>query len=412
MILSNHQSGGFISRKDCSNSCGQLAGLLNSTIFEAPTLQCMETLTTQLYGFIDSVKKIDPFLWAFIVLGFSFVLGLIIRYLFYRFVRVYTRRRDWKMGASIITHLGNRTRLFFPLLVYWLLQPIVLLPEPFDEIVQKTTQALFFISVGWILLNSVNILEDMAFVYYQEERGDQLQERKVRTQLQFLKRIMGVVIFILVLASVLLTFDKVRQVGATLLTSAGVAGIIIGVAAQKSLANLLAGLQIAITQPIKIDDAVIVEGEWGNIEEITLTYVVVKIWDKRRIVLPITYFIEKPFQNWTRSSSELTGAIMLYVDYSLSVDFLREQLSEILTKEPLWDKQANVIQVVDTTERTMILRVLVSASDAANTWTLRCSVREKLIAYIRESHPDALPKSRLTFLDESQRDPDTQSLPS
>nr|WKN36441.1 mechanosensitive ion channel [Tunicatimonas sp. TK19036] len=372
----------------------------------------METLLNQFYGFIKSVKDIDPFLWALIVLGFSFIFGLIFRALFYRFIRLYTRRKDWKMGASILTHLGNRTRLFFPLLVFWLLQPIVLLPEPFDDIVQKTTQALFFISVGWILLKSVNVLEDMAYVYYQEERGDQLRERKVRTQLQFLKRIMGVIIFILVLASVLLTFDEVREVGATLLTSAGVAGIIIGVAAQKSLANLLAGLQIAITQPIKIDDAVIVEGEWGNIEEITLTYVVVRIWDKRRIVLPITYFIEKPFQNWTRSSSELTGAIMLYVDYSLPVESLREQLSIILSEEPLWDKQVNVIQVVDTTERTMVLRVLVSSNDASNTWTLRCSVREKLINYIRENHPDALPKSRLTFLDEPPADMETKTLPS
>ncbi|MEQ9438670.1 MAG: mechanosensitive ion channel [Cyclobacteriaceae bacterium] len=359
----------------------------------------METLLGQTYEFIKSVKEIDPVLWALIILAFSFILGLIIRALFYRFIRLYTRRNDWKMGTSILKHLGNRTRLFFPLLVFWVLQPIVLLPEPLDDIVQKTTQALFFMSVGWILLKSINVLEDIAYVYYQEERGDLLRERKVRTQLQFLKRIMGVVIFILVLASVLLTFDGVREVGATLLTSAGVAGIIVGVAAQKSLANLLAGLQIAITQPIKIDDSVIVEGEWGMIEEITLTYVVVRVWDKRRIVLPITYFIEKPFQNWTRSSSELTGVIMLYVDYNLPIEPLREQLTAILQEEPLWDQQANVIQVVDTTERTMVLRVLVSSNDAPNTWTLRCSVREKLITYIREHHAESLPKSRVAVLD-------------
>lgn len=297
----------------------------------------------------------------------------------------------------MLKRLNNRTKLFFPLLTFLILQPLVRLDEPYDNVVFKATEILFFITLGWLLLKLVGVLEDLAYAHYAEERNNPYQERKIKTQLQFLKRILGVVIVIIVLASILLTINGVRQAGAAILTSAGVAGIVVGFAAQKSIANLLAGFQIAITQPIKIDDAVIVEGEWGVIEEITLTYVVVKIWDKRRIVLPINYFIEKPFQNWTRRSADLTGVIMLYVDYSLPVDKLRLALRDILEEEELWDEQTETIQVVDTTDKTMILRVLVSAGDAASAFALRCSVREKLISFIREQYPGALPKSRVVL---------------
>ena len=340
-----------------------------------------------------------PWVGALIVLGFSIVAGLVIRWLFIRFLRISRDRRGSVLAGAVLKRLNNRTRLFFPVAVFLILQPIVILAEPWDTIVFKATEVLLFITVGWLLLKLIDVLEDLAYVHYAEERRNPFQERKVKTQLQFLKRILGVVIVVIVLASVLLTINGVRQAGAALLTSAGVAGIVVGIAAQKSLANLLAGFQIAITQPIKIDDAVIVEGEWGVIEEITLTYVVVKIWDKRRMVLPINYFIEKPFQNWTRRTADLTGVIMLYVDYSLPVDELRRALSDILAEEELWDREAETIQVVDTTDKTMTLRVLVSASDAASTFTLRCSVREKLISFIRERYPEALPKNRIAFSD-------------
>ena len=339
----------------------------------------------------------NPWVGALMVLVFSIIAGILLRWLFIRFLRISRDRQNSVLAGAVLKRLNNRTRLFFPLVVFLILQPIILLEEPLDTIVFKATEVLLFITIGWLLLKLIDVLEDLAYVHYGEERKNPYQERKVKTQLQFLKRILGVVIVVIVLASVLLTINGVRQAGAAILTSAGVAGIVVGIAAQKSLANLLAGFQIAITQPIKIDDAVIVEGEWGIIEEITLTYVVVKIWDKRRIVLPINYFIEKPFQNWTRRSADLTGVIMLYVDYSLPVDELRRALSSILQEEELWDKESETIQVVDTTDKTMTLRVLVSAGDAGSTFTLRCSVREKLISFIREQYPDALPKHRVAF---------------
>ena len=361
---------------------------------------------TQLFGdaqrlYLDQ----NPWIGALVVLGFSIVGGIILRWLFIRFLRISRDRQGSVLAGAVLKRLNNRTRLFFPLLVFLTLQPLIRLEEPYDTIIFKATEILLFITIGWLLLKLIDVLEDLAYVHYAEERRNPFQERKVKTQLQFLKRILGVVIVIIVLASVLLTINEVRQAGAAILTSAGVAGIVVGIAAQKSLANLLAGFQIAITQPIKIDDAVIVESEWGIIEEITLTYVVVKVWDKRRIVLPINYFIEKPFQNWTRHSADLTGVIMLYVDYSLPVEALRRALSDILEEEALWDRESDAIQVVDTTDKTMTLRVLVSAGDAASTFTLRCSVREKLISFIREQYPEALPKNRIAFSDKNGAEP-------
>jgi small-conductance mechanosensitive channel len=189
-------------------------------------------------------------------------------------------------------------------------------------------------------------------------------------------------------------FESVRQLGTNILASAGIAGIIVGFAAQRSIATLLAGLQIAITQPIRVDDVVIVENEWGRIEDITLTYVVVRVWDARRLVLPITYFIERPFQNWTRTSADLLATVFLHVDYRAPLDAIREELSRILHESPYWDRRVNVLQVTEARERTMEIRALASAADASLAWDLRCEVREKLIQFLQAHHPESLPRVR------------------
>jgi small-conductance mechanosensitive channel len=207
-----------------------------------------------------------------------------------------------------------------------------------------------------------------------------------------------------------MTFDKVRQLGTTLLASAGIVGIIVGLAAQKSISTLFAGIQLAITQPIRIDDVVIVENEWGRIEEISLTYVVVRIWDLRRLIVPITYFLEKPFQNWTRISADLLGTVFLYVDYTVPVEAVRSELKSILENSKLWDGRVCVLQVTNASERTVELRALMSAADSSSAWELRCEVREKLIAFIRQNYPDALPKVRAE-LTESAEGATSPSLP-
>ena len=189
-----------------------------------------------------------------------------------------------------------------------------------------------------------------------------------------------------------------RKIGAGLLTGVGIGRIIIGVAAQKSLGNLLAGFQIAFTQPIRIDDVLIVEGEWGKVEEITLTYVVVNIWDQRRLILPITYFIEKPFQNWTRVSADLLGTVFLYLDYTIPIEPMRQELSRLLNANPLWDKRVNVVQVTDSTKDGAIeVRLLMSASNSSRAFDLRCHVREAMISFIQRNYPESLPKKRLEF---------------
>ncbi len=257
-------------------------------------------------------------------------------------------------------------------------------------------------AVSWLCVRLVTGLEEFLLIQYNIAAEDNLSARKMHTQLRIVKRIVNIIIIIIGFSAILMTFEKVRQLGTSLLASAGIAGIIIGFAAQRSLATIFAGLQIAFTQPIRIDDVVIVENEWGRVEEITLTFVVVRIWDLRRLVLPITYFTEKPFQNWTRITSDILGSVFIYVDYTASVQKIRDKFFEILDQSDLWDGKVRVLQVTNTTERTMEIRALMSAQDASTAWDLRCEVREKLIDYIQQNYPDALPKLRGEILGDKQ----------
>jgi small-conductance mechanosensitive channel len=250
------------------------------------------------------------------------------------------------------------------------------------------------ILVAWLAIKTVYILEEYLLIKFDVTQADNLQARKIQTQLKVLKQIVFVVTIVLALGTILMTFEKVRQLGTTILASAGIIGIVVGMAAQKTIGAFIAGLQIAITQPIRIDDVVIIENEWGRIEEITLTYVVVRIWDLRRLIVPITYFIEKPFQNWTRTSADILGTVFIYTDYNVPIDVVRQQLQKILNESELWDKKVCVLQVTNTTEKAIELRALMSASDASKAWTLRCQVREKLVEFLRDKYPASLPKIR------------------
>lgn len=258
-------------------------------------------------------------------------------------------------------------------------------------------ESLIYVFGGWALIELTDVVSDLVRDRYRLTKENNLTERKIITQFQYIKRVVSVVVFIVAVAFILLQFDKVRELGTGLLTSAGVAGIIIGLAAQKSIANLLAGFQLAFTQPIRIDDVVIVENEWGRVEEITLTYVVVRIWDERRLVVPLNYFNEKPFQNWTRSSSQLLAYVFLYTDYRVPVDALRQKFTELLEGNPLWDKRVNVVQVTNADRHTMEIRALASARNAPEAWDLRCQVREGLITFIQKEYPESLPRTRVEW---------------
>jgi small-conductance mechanosensitive channel len=293
---------------------------------------------------------------------------------------------------------GRAVRHLLPLLALIMAAPaLAMLPE-LALIFRNAVSLLLIGVVAYLLFQLVDAAATMLLLQHRLDVADNLQARAVHTQVLVLKRVAVALIGIFTLASMLMVFESVRQFGASILASAGIAGIIIGFAAQRSIATLLAGFQIALTQPIRVDDVVIVEGEWGRIEEITLTYVVVRIWDLRRLIVPITQFIEQPFQNWTRVSSDVLATVFVYVDYTVPVETLRTELTRILKASPLWDGKVNVLQVTDAKEHTLEIRALASAADAGLAWDLRCEVREKLVDFVQRNYPGSLPRFR-TFID-------------
>jgi small-conductance mechanosensitive channel len=300
---------------------------------------------------------------------------------------------------SLLTYLGGPLTYLLPLFLFNLLLPVMRVPKDVSNLLDRSIEIVMIILFAWSAIRLSELIREYVLFRYDIKKTDNLRERKIRTQLQFIHRIFMSLVVIVAIGAILLSFDTLRKVGAGLLTGVGIGGIIIGFAAQRSLANLLAGFQIAFTQPLRIDDEVVVEGEFGNIEEITLTYVVVKIWDERRLILPINYFIEKPFQNWTRTSTQLQGSVFFYLDYSIPVEPLREELSRLLKQTPLWDGRTNDLKVTNATDKTIEVRALVSATDSGRTFDLRCHIREKMIAFIKEKYPQALPHSRTELTD-------------
>ncbi|HTF66143.1 MAG TPA: mechanosensitive ion channel domain-containing protein [Edaphobacter sp.] len=275
------------------------------------------------------------------------------------------------------------------------------------EVLQKGLAVIWFLALGWLLVALVYCMEDFLLLRYDVSVANNVRARRARTQMQLMRR-MVTTLLVMVDAGLVLSVFRDSQIwhyGAGLLASAGLASLVLATAAKTSASNFLAGLQIALTEPIRLDDVVIVEGEWGRIEEITTTYVIVAIWDQRRLVVPLTYFIETPFQNWTRDTSDLLGTSFLYVDYSIPVQALRDELTRVLENEPQWDKRVNVLQVTNLSEHTMEIRCLLSAADSSQQFNLRCIVREKMIKFIQMNYPDAFPRTRFSavpWLDEKR----------
>ncbi|SFD90790.1 Small-conductance mechanosensitive channel [Chitinophaga sp. CF118] len=338
---------------------------------------------------------LPPFLWN-ILLGCAAVLtGFVIKFLLALFLKHTTRNiSDYSLVRSVLNRLGKPINYFLPILVFNMVMPFMeLSPKPLS-ILSKLVEISLIISFGYALTGLVKVFEDYMYHTYDLKKEDNLKERKLRTQLQFVRKLTISMILLLTLCAVLLSFDSLRKIGAGLLTGVGVGGIIVGFAAQRSLSNFLAGMQIAFTQPIRIDDVLVVEGEWGRVEEISLTYVVLGIWDERKLILPINYFIEKPFQNWTRTGSAILGTVFLYLDYNAPVDAIRAEFERLLEDHPLWDKRVKVVHVTNITERTMEIRLLISARSSGRAFDLRCFLREKMMLFIQEQHPYCLPKTR------------------
>ncbi|MCC2598567.1 mechanosensitive ion channel family protein [Sphingobacterium sp. FBM7-1] len=343
-------------------------------------------------------QSMPVWLWNIILILFSIFTGILIKMILLPLVRKEAiAQSSYSFFRSFIRHFNKILGLFIPLIVFSSLLPFSRFNPATLTVVSKIVEILLIASFAILLVRTVRMFEDYLYHRFDVNKENNLRERKIRTQIVFIRKLINTIIIIVAIAIALLSFESMQKIGAGLLTGVGVGGIIIGFAAQKSLGNLLAGFQIAFTQPLRMDDVLIVEGEWGRVEEINLTYVVVNIWDKRRLVLPINYFIEKPFQNWTRNTAEILGTVFIYVDFSVPVQQLRDKLTELLTGHPLWDGQVNVLQVTDFKERTMEIRCLMSCRNSGHAFDLRCYVREQMIDYIKHQFPESLSKTRVSL---------------
>jgi small-conductance mechanosensitive channel len=309
-------------------------------------------------------------------------------------LNVWANRTKSKLDDLLVPLLGKCLRMIVPVIGIILAIPVLKLPAEYSDIIEKGTGILIIGTIAWILFEAVNAGQNVLLLEHDIQVADNLRARKIHTQVKLLGKAIHVVIALCTTASILMLFQQVRHVGASLLASAGIAGIIAGIAAQQTLANLFAGFQIAFAQPLRQGDVVVVEGAWGTIEEITLTFVVVHVWDDTRLVLPLSYFITKPFQNWTRVSSQILGSVFVWVDYTFPVEEGRKALKSIIENNPLWDKRFWNLQVSDASEKTMQLRVLATSADSSKSWDLRCKIREDFIAFIQQKHPQNLAQLR------------------
>ena len=330
---------------------------------------------------------------AVIITAFVFI-GWAANQIVFALLRLAVRKRDvfWR---GVVGRARLKVRIAVMLAALWLAVTVSPLDPGPSETVRQVLIFLFILTMGWMAIGASDMWVVVYLRRFNMATEDNLIARKHVTQARILQRVAALLIGAVTLGLALLTISAVRQWGMSLLASAGVVGIIAGFALQPLLTNLIAGVQIATDQPIRLDDAVIVEGEWGTIEEITSTYVVVKLWDWRRMILPLTYFIQKPFQNWTRETSRLIGTAFLYVDYEAPMDRLRAELERVCRDSPLWDGDVVNLQVTDITDRVAQVRCLASARNAPTAFDLRCEIREKMLAFMRDECPEALPRDRV-----------------
>jgi len=348
-----------------------------------------------------AMKALSSQDWMYAVFLFSAVVvfGNGLHYVVFRLLR---RRQSEKQRRSF----GLRTYLAKPargvLLIIGLRIILPFIPRiPLDVLdrVEQIVECLLVVFLGWMAIGGVYVFQAVTLSRFDTTVADNLRARRVHTQMQFFRRMLITIVVLLDIGALLWTVNDQRlwNYGTGLLASAGLASVMLAIAAKSTASNLIAGLQIAISEPIRMDDVVVIQGEWGRIEEITGTYVVVKIWDERRLVVPLSFFIEQPFENWTRRRGDLLGTAFVYVDYTVPVEPLRAELTRIVSASPLWDKRVCGLQVTNLTDRSMELRCLVSSGGSSQLFDLRCLVREKMVEFLRENYPQALPTTRVAM---------------
>ena len=294
--------------------------------------------------------------------------------------------------SSFALRVRGLARYALILMALGVVMPAVPLNPMATDVAHKVFIAAMILLVGWVVLLAAHMSADHYMGQFQLDTPDNLLARKAVTQVRMFKRILDILIVTITVGFALMTFDTVRNIGVSLFASAGVAGLVAGFAARAVFANVFAGLQLAITQPIRLGDAVVVENEFGTIEEFNSSYVVIKLWDLRRMVVPLSYFMEKPFQNWTRSSTQILGSVAFHLDYTAPIERIREKAIEIVTRSKLWDGRQVNVQINDTKQESFELRVLASAANADKLGDLKAEVREQMIVFLQEECPSAFPR--------------------
>lgn len=332
--------------------------------------------------------------WAAGVLAGAIVLGLIIHAVLFLILRRVARRKGDVIANSLVRHANAPSRSILPLLVVLAVLPETPLPQNVMSILEHAAGLGLIAAIAWLVILASQIVSDIVSQRYRMDAADNLLARRIQTQFSIFHRIIVILVCIVAVAVMLMTFPPIRHIGMSILASAGLAGLIVGLAMKDTLSNIIAGVQIAFAQPFRLEDAVVVEGEWGWIEEVTTMYVVVRIWDLRRLVLPLSYFLTHPFQNWTRTSAELLAYVTLNVDYTAPIEELRKELRRICESTKLWQGKVCVLQATDATEHTVQVRALMDAKNSDDRWDLMCLVREKLIEFLQKNYPAGLPRYR------------------
>ncbi len=346
-----------------------------------------------LRSFFGEVQNDWGLLGSLLIVAGALLIGFIVHQIFFKTLKRWSLSYPISLITLLQEYLYKPSQL--AILTLSVLATIPLLGLTYYVLINHVLSIILIAILAYFFINFVGLVREVLIKRYDVSVEDNLYARKVATQFRIVERVIIFITVVVAISIALMTFERIRQVGVSILASAGIVGIIVGFAAQKSLGTILAGIQIALSQPIRIDDVVIVEGEWGRIEEINLTYVVVRIWDERRLVVPITYFIEKPFQSWTRVSSELIGTVFIYADYSTPMEAMRKEFNTLLEESPLWDKRVAAMQVTDANERTIQIRMLASAKNSGSAFDLRCMLREKMIAFLQQNYPGSLPRTRM-----------------
>jgi small-conductance mechanosensitive channel len=324
--------------------------------------------------------------------------GLVVGTLAVRLAILLLGKSRHGFSQAAVRRLGLPLTCLVPVGVARLSQVLLPIGPTVRGLVDHGLLLLLIALTGWGLVSLFDAWRDFAMQSHPINTADNLRARQLHTQLQIIRRTFVILVVLITAAAMLMTFPAVRVLGATLFASAGAAGLIVGLSARPLISNLIAGIQIALTEPIRLDDVVIVEGEWGWIEEIRATYVVVRIWDLRRLIVPLSYFIAQPFQNWTRNQTDLLGHLYLYADYTLPVQALRDEFLRRLGETPLWDGKAAGLQVTEATPQGVQLRALMSARNSSDSWNLRCLIREQLIAFLQSRYPQCLPHTRIDWM--------------